>query len=189
MGNKLVYGVGINNADYQVRPMVGGKQRKMCPYYKVWSSMLYRAYSHNFKKRRPTYQNCTVCEGWLSFMSFRDWMEQQDWVGKQLDKDLLVEGNKVYSPDTCAFVSPISNTFIEKAATKGLIGASLTSNGKKYRASCSNPFTKKRESLGVYNTELEAHLAWKARKHQLACLLAQQETDERVANILKKKFN
>ena len=42
---------------------------------------------------------------------FKDWMENQDWEGNQLDKDLLFEGNKVYGPKTCVFVTRMVNNF------------------------------------------------------------------------------
>ena len=40
-------------------------------------------------------------------------MESQDWKGKQLDKDIISPGNKIYSPDTCVFVEPKINKLIQ----------------------------------------------------------------------------
>ena len=42
-------------------------------------------------------------------------MEQQDYDGKHLDKDLLVCNNKVYSPETCVFVPREINQFLTKS--------------------------------------------------------------------------
>ena len=39
-------------------------------------------------------------------------MVEQDWEGLQLDKDLLVNGSKVYSRETCVFVSNQVNIFL-----------------------------------------------------------------------------
>lgn len=50
---------------------------------------------------------CSVCEEWLTFSNFKRWMEQQDYEGKALDKDLLVSQNKTYSSETCVFVPRI----------------------------------------------------------------------------------
>ena len=73
--------------------------------------MLGRAYSNKYKQIQPTYEGVTVCEEWHFFMRFRAWM-MQDCEGKHLDKDILFEGNKVYSPDTCVFVDGVVNTFL-----------------------------------------------------------------------------
>ena len=100
---KLVFGVGINDADYVVQKFetigyVDGKQeRKLvwaCPYYRAWKNMLARCYYHKVQGNRPTYSGCIVSEEWLRFSNFRRWMANQDFEGKQLDKDLLFEGNK-----------------------------------------------------------------------------------------------
>ena len=120
-GKKLVYGVGINDADYatQIKKTIGyenGKQKQKliwsCHFYEKWKSMLERCYSERFKIKFPTYKDCTVCEEWLTFSNFKSWMEEQDWQGKELDKDLLVVGNKIYSPQTCCFLTKMINTFI-----------------------------------------------------------------------------
>ena len=82
--------------------------------------MLDRAYSDKYKQRQPTYRDVTVCEEWHSFMRFRAWMVEQDWEGKELDKDILFQGNKVYSPDTCVFVDKAVNLFLtDCAASRG----------------------------------------------------------------------
>ena len=93
--------------------------------------MLARCYSAKFQEHCPTYTGCTVAEDWLKFSNFKDWMEKQQWEGKQLDKDILFEGNKVYGPDTCVFVSPMVNTFtIDSGAARGkwLIGVLAQGN-------------------------------------------------------------
>ena len=193
----LVYGVGINDADYNVYEYgyVNGKRVYVwrCPFYRTWKDMLKRCYSEKHHQRQPTYKDCSVCDEWLLFSNFKRWMEQQDWEGKQLDKDLLIEGNKVYSPDTCIFVDRKINTFVvDSGATRGnyMIGVSLDKRRNKFKAECSNPFTGKREHLGYFTDELEAHLAWKARKHELACQFADSEycTDPRLAEALRTRY-
>lgn len=106
---KLIYGVGINDAGYAVMKreeagyVDGKRKRKLvwaCPYFRAWSSMLSRCYSTKWHERYPTYKGCTVSKEWHTFSNFRAWMVTQDWEGKSLDKDLLIEGNKIYSADT-----------------------------------------------------------------------------------------
>lgn len=140
--NKLVQGVGINDADYVVRTMINGK-RVMCHFYKVWQGMLRRCYDTKYQDNQPTYVDCTVCEEWLTFSNFRKWMEQQDWQGKYLDKDLLVRSNKIYSPTTCVFVDRMTNNFIiDGGAARGEwpIGVTFIKQHGKFQAKCCNPF-------------------------------------------------
>ena len=187
-----MYGVGTNDADYCIVKREKGKPKESCPYYQVWASMLCRAYSNKYEKRYPTYKNVTVCEEWHSFMRFRAWMEQQDWQGKQLDKDILFQGNKLYSPDTCVFVDGTVNSFLLNcAASRGEwpLGVHWSERDKKFKSQCNNPFTKKKEGLGYFTCPQEAHLAWKARKHELACQLADIQTDERVAEALRSRYS
>ena len=197
---KLVYGVGINDAKYVTQKLetigyVDGKRKRklvwICPYYRVWMDMLQRCYSPKFQERRPTYKGCSVSEEWLRFSNFRAWMEAQDFEGKQLDKDLLFEGNKVYSKETCAFVTSEVNSFTSDCgASRGewLIGVDWNKGVEKFRSKCSNPFTKKLEHLGLFLDELEAHQAWLKRKLELAHLLAAEQTDERVAKALIERY-
>lgn len=100
----LLYGVGVNDADYQVSPLVSGRQI-ICKYYARWVNMLKRCYCLKFNKNRSNYDGYTVCEEWHTFSNFKTWMETQDWEGKELDKDLRGNGKKVYSPETCTFVT------------------------------------------------------------------------------------
>jgi len=196
---RLVYGVGINDADYVVERKetieVNGKQKRrlvwICPYYRTWRDMLQRCYSSKFQEKRPTYKGCSVSEEWLTFSNFRRWMEAQDFEGMQLDKDLLFEGNKVYSAETCVFVTRAVNMFtIDRGNDRGewLIGVNWDKRRGKFVSKCSNPFTKKQEHLGYFDCELEAHQEWLKRKLDLAHLLAAEQTDKRVAKALTERY-
>ena len=202
--SKLVQGVGTNDADYSVLIMErleerlpnGQRRQKLvwsCPYYNKWRGMLERGYSKKCKEKNPTYQDCSVSEEWLLFSNFRKWMTTKDWEGMQLDKDLLLEGNKVYSPETCIFISGKINNFIidsKGARGKYLIGCSWDKHVGLFKAEVNNPFKLKRINLGRFNTELEAHLAWKKQKHLYSCELANSEyvTDERVRKVLLHRY-
>ena len=195
--NKLVYGVGVNDADYvvQVKRWIDGKHTLIwvCPFYQTWMSMLRRCYSEKFHQTNPTYIDCSVCDEWLLFSNFKKWMEKQDWEGKQLDKDFLKLGNRNYSPDTCIFVDHVINSFITDGGSRRgeyMIGVSLHKPTGALHVRCNNPFTREYEHLGYFTDELEAHLAWKARKHELACMLAESEycNDPRLAQALKTRY-
>ena len=198
---KLVFGVGNNNADYvvQIKETIGyegGKQKQkqvwICPCYRAWKNMLKRCYSAKEQERNPTYKGCSVSDDWLTFSNFKAWMEKQQWEGLHLDKDLLFEGNKLYSPDTCVFVSQMLNKFTtDRGATRGewLIGVNWDKGTNKFKSQCSNPFTNKNEHLGLFTCEQEAHNAWLKRKLELAHELAAIQTDQRVAKALIERYS
>lgn len=166
---KLVVGVGINDADYTV---CGAYK---CPFYATWSDMLKRCYCEKYHIKYPTYIGCYVCKEWLTFSAFKAWMETQSWEGKCLDKDILYPKNKLYSSDTCVFVTRMTNGFvIESNATRGdqPIGVDFHKDSGKYRARIGNPFTRKQEHLGRFDTAADAHKAWLSRKLEFATQLA-----------------
>ncbi len=187
---KLVYGVGINDADYVLHPIVGDK-RERCPFYKKWMSMIYRCYSPAYQLDKPSYIGCVVCDEWLTFSNFKSWMQAQSWEGNELDKDILFADNKVYSPSTCVFIDRLTNSFIkDNKAVRGetMLGVNFHSRDQVYQARCSNPFTKKSDFLGYFDDELSAHLAWKKRKLELAIVMAGMQSDKRVAEALVKRY-
>ena len=106
----LVYGFGVNDANYILRILKNNKVIGRCPFYTKWENMLKRCYSYKWHKQYPTYIGCSVCPDWRYFSKFRLWMQTQKWEGLELDKDLLVKGNKVYGPDTCCFLPQAINS-------------------------------------------------------------------------------
>ena len=112
---KLIFGIGVNDAEYITSPRFGDI-RGVCPYYSRWRSMLARCYSKKRQETSVAYKGCTVCKEWFVFSNFRCWMMAQDWEGRELDKDIKFDGNKVYSPETCLFVSQKENR--EKSQAK-----------------------------------------------------------------------
>ena len=183
--NKLVCGVGVNDADYVTQPRDKNGKQRTCPFYKAWCSMLQRAYSPKFHAFCPTYIGVTVCEEWHSFMAFRAWVQTQDWEGKQLDKDILHPGNKVYSPENCIFVTPqINNLLIDGAAARGAypIGVSWNKRDKKFQAKLN--INGKLKHLGLFTDPHEAHLAWRKAKYDYVRAHAKQQTDLRLSRAL-----
>jgi len=154
----LIYGVGLNDANYLVVDLSTGKQI-FCPYYKRWSGRLQRGYCPLLHKRRPTYIGCSVCPEWLVFSNFRKWMETQDWFGKELDKDLLSTGNKLYSPETCIFISTtVNNLLLQTRQDSSKAGVHKTySRFKVERFHAQISIGGKAKGLGTFNTEIEAH--------------------------------
>lgn len=191
----LVYGVGINDSTHNLitTEYVNGKRKTvwLCPFGQCWKKMLERCYSRKFISRNPTYDGCSVCEEWKLFSSFSAWMQSQDWQGKQLDKDILNPGNKIYSPENCIFVSAKLNSFFtDRSADRGdwPIGVCLNKRRGKFQGSCRNPFTGKREYSRYFDHAETAHQYWLSRKHELACQYAETQTDERIIMALRSRF-
>lgn len=193
--SKLVAGVGINDADYNVcrHEIINGKRKTVwtCPFYQTWGNMLLRCYSNSGHKQRPNYEGCSVATKWYRFSNFKAWMETQNWEGKHLDKDLLVVGNKVYSADTCLFLDPKVNTFLtERANDRGEwpLGVYLDTYSGKFKAVCFCVTTGKQKTLGRFLDPQEGHEAWLKFKLSQAYILATEQTDQRVAKALIDRY-
>ena len=183
---KKVQGVGISDANYVVQPKIGEKQI-CCPYYAKWLSMLKRCYSSKYQKNQPTYKDCTVCDEWLTFSNFKRWMETQDWEGKDLDKDLLIYRNKIYSSFTCCFISKKLNAFLLTAkARRGSHPLGVDKLKGKYRTS--THYNGHQIHLGYFAAAEEAHRAWQKAKAALAFDLALDQTDERIKQGLMRVY-
>lgn len=184
---KSLYGVGINDAPY-VTCIVGTDGKNItCPYYKVWTGMLSRCFSTKLHKTRPTYAGCTLERSWKSFMTFRDWMQQQDWQGKVLDKDILIQGNKHYGPETCVFVSrELNNLLTLRGNHRGpypLGVSTTTTKGHTYFiASCS--FYGKQKRLGYFKTVVDAAKAYQEAKLGYIQELASKEQNLKLKQAL-----
>ena len=119
-------------------------------------------------------------------------MIKQEWQGKVIDKDLLIQGNKVYGPDTCIFITQSLNKFtLDAASNRGdqPVGVSFAKDRQKYHARCCNPFTGKTENLGYFSDPMTAHQAWKSRKHEISCKLAEQQSCMRLAKSLRERYS
>jgi len=77
--------------------------------YSAWVNMLKRCYDKELHSKHPTYKDCSVCEEWHNFQMFAEWFELNYIEGYHLDKDIKIDGNKVYSPSSCLFVSQSEN--------------------------------------------------------------------------------
>lgn len=186
----LLYGVGKNDADYKVNQKIDGKQ-VWCPFYKTWKEMLRRCFCKKTQIYDQSYVGVRVCNEWLVFSNFKSWMIQQNWNGKHLDKDLLSDGERIYSPDTCVFISKELNLALsgEMNPNRELpTGVVFDKGVSKYRTSFKNKYTQKTEYLGVYENLLDASNAWKKRKYEYVKFLAEQETDFRVKEAVELRY-
>ena len=159
-----VYGIGVLGTKYQSSE--GGRNTKE---YMLWYSMLTRCYSNTYKKRNPTYEGCTVSENFLRYEYFYEWCQKQIGFNVNdfnLDKDLLIKGNKVYSEDSCVFIPREINLVLTKCtASRGrhIIGVHWHNASKAFVAKV-NKNKGKQEWLGTFKTEMEAFSNYKKAK-------------------------
>lgn len=196
--NNLIQGVGINDSDYSTTKhefwYENGKRKKRviwyCPYMLRWRNMLERCYS--LDKRLGSYisKGCYVCEDWLLFTNFKSWMESQDWFNKELDKDLIVQGSNVYSPETCCFVPDYLNSiFTCEKVGKYPIGVSAQADRLHYK----NPYkatirngSGKLLQLGSFPNPEQAHKAWQRKKIEIITQQIDRVSSEVTGDVFSK---
>lgn len=144
----------------------GGKPTKE---HQIWTEMFKRCYCTIYKSKFSTYDGCSVKEDWFNFQKFADWCNSQKGFGMEnfeLDKDLLLSGNKTYSADTCCFLPKSINYSLVSVRTKntknGLpIGVSKLRNGT-YQAHINK--NGKNFTLGTCKTVEDAWQIYKKAK-------------------------
>ena len=153
--SRKVAGVGIKDIDTSSSD----------PFYKRWVSMLGRCYNEKSLIKSPSYEDKHVCDDWIFLSKFKSWMEAQNWQGLQLDKDILVKGNKVYSPETCVFIPAYVNSSIclsDRARGEYPVGVTYRQRDDMYSAKIRS--FGEVHSLGYHKSPIEAHVAWQKAK-------------------------
>jgi hypothetical protein len=161
--------------------------------YKVWKGLFRRCYSKNPKDVNPTYEGVTVCEEWHNFQNFAGWYEE-NWKphmqGWHLDKDVLVKGNKIYSPETCCFVpQEINNLFTKVNSKRGLypIGVSLSKSKLKYTSYII--ILGKTKNIGTFDTIEEAFQTYKTTKESYIKEIADKYKEEISDTVYNAMYN
>lgn len=184
-----VYGVGITGNKYPIN--INGEQAKE---YVTWLHMIRRCFSHKEKNRITAYKNVTCCNEWILYENFYEWLHGQEnfikWLNGDrwcIDKDILIKGNKVYSPETCCLVpNNVNNLILKHEAGRGELPIGMTKHNNKIQVWCSNPFTGKCEPLGTYSTKEEAFSIYKSYKEDIIKRVANIEYSN--GNITKKCY-
>ena len=174
----LVWGVGYNDLGYSVAESITvdgkSKQTWRCLFYFRWKEILRRA-SRDY--HRPTYAECEIAEEWINASEFKAWMESQHWEGNHLDKDILVKDNKVYGPDTCAFIPAYVNTaLLLNPMKRKKLPLGVKKEGRGYRADINLSGSKL--YLGNFKCQEEAHAKWQGAKiEQLVKVCSDYKTE------------
>ena len=141
--HRTLYGVGYMGQGEHTVKRSGSRE------YQVWHEMLRRCYSraNDYERNKyKTYDGVTVCERWHCYQNFCEdlpmiegyelWLNNPN-EGISLDKDFKQQGvenkNKIYSLETCKFVSSEENfeeaLYRGKQAPKPVVGVN-TKTGK-----------------------------------------------------------
>lgn len=161
---KLVGGVGL----YERGRFLGKIDGKITKEYELWNTMLQRCRpGGRIQSLHPTYIGCSVHPDFIKFQDFAEWCQTQigfglkDW---QLDKDILIQDNKVYGPDTCCFVPRQLNAMLShQQSNQGLYP------GVRYRAAKNVYYARMKSDgrdkhIGSYTTPEAARTAYVAAK-------------------------
>ena len=142
--------------------------------YSTWVGMLKRVYTPRTELEVINYGDCSVQKEWLNIENFSEWFNVQNLENNwELDKDLLIKGNRVYSESTCIFLPQEINSFLTSRHNhRGAypIGVTYHSRLNKWQAGCN--FDGKSNYLGVFSDPKSAFNCYKNYKESCAKMLA-----------------
>lgn len=124
---------------------------------------------------KPSYTGCSMCDEWkYDKYSFYEWVNDgqfynvKDEKTVHLDKDILVKGNKIYSPETCIFVPARINDFFGGTARKNPeLPIGVTQVDDKYKCTI-------RGVKDIFDTPEEAWECWRQHKEAQKIALADE---------------
>lgn len=156
----LIRGIAINDTCFT----------KSCKAVQCWYDLLKRCFpkSEYEKKQCQSYKGVKFYKPWLRFSNFKTWFDKNYIKGYDLDKDLLSNGSKEYSPSTCCFIPRALNNLLQTESkssqkeghkrffnkSKGIYEPKVCVNGKT-------------KSLGKCYSEKDAIEVYKKEKKKL----------------------
>lgn len=180
----LVCGIGINDYDEPIK--INGVHIDS---YNYWRHILKRCYSESSLRRNASYRDCSISDDWIYFTNFKEWFDNPEngfMLGHEIDKDLLVHGNRIYSETTCCFLPPEINRVLNRQKNKRgnyKIGVFYRKDMNKFVAQIQSGIHEHRQ-IGIYETEQEAFLAYKIEKERYLRYLADKYFSQ---NLITKK--
>lgn len=173
-----ILGIGYVGSKYPTHyeDVLGRKVNKK--EYEQWRGLLRRCYSEKERGKFPAYAGCTVSERFKSYELFYEWANNQTGfhVGFDLDKDLLVKGNKVYSEENCVFLPKEINSVLTKNTIKRgkyPIGVHFCNTKRVFVSQvCRNNGSQ--DFLGYFDNPIDAFNAYKVAKEDYLKSLAEK---------------
>lgn len=183
----VMYGVGYHGLLYT--------DSKEEPYNR-WHWMMNRCYSRAVHELQPEYGKCTVCDEWLNYSNFKLWYDGHKAEIKafgnsfEMDKDILIKGNTVYSPETVCLVPKAVNTlFVNGRKNRGdyPLGVYFDKDKNKYRACMA--FMGRNIKLGTFDTVEDAFARYKEYKEDFIKDMAEQYREKIPDKVYRAMMN
>lgn len=156
-GRKVIYGHGINDLFENI-------DLKNTKSYHVWRQIFCRCYDEKRRDKNPTYAGCNICDKWKYFSNFKKWFDEHYVEGYHLDKDILVKGNRTYSPEACCFVpieiNSLFNDHGRRRSNTGITGVCFCRG--KYHVTISK--NGENRHIGLYENKNDAKERYKKEK-------------------------
>lgn len=180
-----VYGVGFLGYGKNKSSINKIAQKK----YSVWKGLIRRCYSK--EARDSTYKDCSVCTEWHNFQNFAEWYDENYIDEWHIDKDILVKGNKIYSPETCCFVPTQINTlFVTNTTARRRSTIGVRKYYSKYTSRVKDSSNESKEIyLGIFDTLEEAFEAYKVSKECIIKKIANDWKDKITERVYTAMYN
>ena len=183
--DRTICGVGyIGVGEYKT-----GTDTKHTEEYQNWTCMIRRCYDEKLKERYSAYYgDCFVCDEWHNFKNFARWWNENIYrVGTErmhLDKDILFDGNRMYSPNTCV-ISPqrINMLFMKKPNKYNLPNGIKPSSKGRYESKYNGKY------LGVFDSIEDAIMAHDIAKSEALIQIANEYKDKIPNNLYEALIN
>lgn len=182
----IAYGVGMIGIKYPSN--ANGSSTKE---YQTWKNMLRRCYGDE----QFAYRDVICCDEWLLYENFYEWLHSQEnfdkWYNNKkwhLDKDILIKGNKIYSPNTCCLVPHNVNLlFTKKNIDRNGLPIGVCKNRNGFKAEWNNQLKGHCEYSTTYAIVEFAFQEYKSHKEEIIKQVAQIEFE--AGNITEKCYN
>lgn len=172
---KLVLGLGI----YHKGKFQGSIDNRDTREYTLWYNMIRRCVpGGEVQQKNTSYLGCTIHQDFIHFQDFAEWCQNQIGFDKKwvLDKDIIIQGNKVYGPETCCFVpESINKMLTHKKKNCGDLPTGVFKGTSNFCAQVT--INSKVIHLGSFTDPISAHNAYKRAKQSAIRTKAEEFKD------------
>lgn len=184
---KTVYGVGyFGDGIFKSRLPNNGPCTKE---YATWSAIMFRCYGDNRDEcTLRNYGDCSVVAEWHNYQTFASWCQTQpemNFCNSSIEKDIIIKGNKLYSPNTTCFVPIELNVAITGIKHQNSTGkAGVWKFNDSYISEVTMFSTK--ASLGRFDNFQDAEYVYREVKQSYIRALAEIYKDRLRADVYEK---